>query len=389
MRITEKNQLTSDKTLEEAKEMLCSFTGAKEVLFTGRAASGLYLALRLIREKRKDIEVPEIILPALSCSTAANCAIMAGYKVRFADVNPQTALPDPETMQALAGPSTIALVFIHLFGNTTHLQQLAAWCKQNNIALVEDLVHSVMPDTANTRCSGTFGDFVIFSFNAPKILSGGGGALCMRDDAAIERIAALLHEPPYKQAAEPALRKQLALGYRHLHHQLVHHDRSGDGFDIHSFFMGIRQAFDALMWLPEVPAGFDPAKQLSGLSENYARRMDKARIYLEALRDVEGISVITSLGPGENCWRFSFCIKQAEKLFDFSEKLRNDGFHVSNLYWPPNRFFNPADACPNANKIARSIVNLWVDDAVSTAEVKACLTSVQKHVNAMEHLSSK
>lgn len=380
MRITEKNQLTSDKTLEEAKEMLCSFTGAKEVLFTGRAASGLYLALRLIREKRKDIEVPEIILPALSCSTAANCAIMAGYKVRFADVNPQTALPDPETMQALAGPSTIALVFIHLFGNTTHLQQLAAWCKQNNIALVEDLVHSVMPDTANTRCSGTFGDFVIFSFNAPKILSGGGGALCMRDDAAIERIAALLHEPPYKQAAEPALRKQLALGYRHLHHQLVHHDRSDSGFDIHPFFIGLHQAFDALLWLPEAPAGFDPAKQLSGLTENYTRRMAKANLYLETLSDAEGLNVITTLSPGENCWRFTFCIKQPEALIDFSEKLRKDGFHVSNLYWPPNRFFNPADPCPNANIMARSIVNLWVDDMVSESQVQACSKAVLKHL---------
>jgi hypothetical protein len=61
---------------------------------------------------------------------------------------------------------------------------------------------------------------------------------------------------------------------------------------------------------------------------------------------------------------------------EFSEAVRRDGFHVSNLYWPVNDFFNPRDVCPNADQFARRIVNLWVDKTVNTQWVERCAESV-------------
>jgi len=79
------------------------------------------------------------------------------------------------------------------------------------------------------------------------------------------------------------------------------------------------------------------------------------------------------------CWRYSFLLDDPERLLPCSEAIRQDGFHVSNLYWPVNEFFAPQDQCPNAEQFARRIVNLWVDHTVDPDWVERCAQSVRKH----------
>jgi hypothetical protein len=68
-----------------------------------------------------------------------------------------------------------------------------------------------------------------------------------------------------------------------------------------------------------------------------------------------------------------------DRLVPFSEAVRRDGFHVSNLYWPVNDFFRPTDVCPNADLFARRIVNLWVDNTVDPDWVERCANSFLKN----------
>jgi hypothetical protein len=66
-------------------------------------------------------------------------------------------------------------------------------------------------------------------------------------------------------------------------------------------------------------------------------------------------------------------------LVDFSDAVRRDGFHVSNLYWPVNDFFRPSDHCPNADEFARRIINLWVDQTVDRQWVEKCARSLVRN----------
>jgi dTDP-4-amino-4,6-dideoxygalactose transaminase len=81
------------------------------------------------------------------------------------------------------------------------------------------------------------------------------------------------------------------------------------------------------------------------------------------------------------CWRYSLLVDFPEKLVDFSEAVRRDGFHVSNLYWPVNDFFRPGDRCPNADQFARRIVNLWVDQTVDRHWVRNCADSLVRNAS--------
>jgi len=79
------------------------------------------------------------------------------------------------------------------------------------------------------------------------------------------------------------------------------------------------------------------------------------------------------------CWRYSLLVDFPDRLVDFSEAVRQDGFHVSNLYWPVNDFFRPSDHCPNADDFARRIVNFWVDHSVDEKWVRRCAASLLRN----------
>jgi dTDP-4-amino-4,6-dideoxygalactose transaminase len=79
------------------------------------------------------------------------------------------------------------------------------------------------------------------------------------------------------------------------------------------------------------------------------------------------------------CWRYSLLVDLPDSLTPFSESVRRDGFHVSNLYWPVNQFFLPSDLCPNADWFARRVVNLWVDDTVDKDTANRCADSLLRH----------
>ena len=73
-----------------------------------------------------------------------------------------------------------------------------------------------------------------------------------------------------------------------------------------------------------------------------------------------------------------------KNLIRLIESVRKEGFHVSNLYWRVNQFFNENDVCPNADYFARRIVNTWVDASVDEEYVKKCASVINKKLHELE-----
>jgi len=109
-----------------------------------------------------------------------------------------------------------------------------------------------------------------------------------------------------------------------------------------------------------------------------ARRLLNAELY-ENLLAVGGWKTLSQWRQSGVCWRYSLLVDFPDQLVTFSDNVRRDGFHVSNLYWPVNQFFLPSDECPVAEVFARRIVNLWVDGSVDTEWVSRCAASLLKN----------
>jgi dTDP-4-amino-4,6-dideoxygalactose transaminase len=364
--------------LQQTEEKIKQEFLAKDILWTGRAATALLFAYRAILATRPEIKEPEVILTGLSCGTLANASMMSGVRPRFADVDKDTALITLDSIKKVYDPAkTIAVIFIHLYGNTADIEPIRDWCHANGLYFIEDVVQALGGKLPNGKKAGSIGDATLMGFNKTKILECGGGALLIKNEELRKQFDGLKDSAYPWTVPAKELKEQLALSYRNFHHSMVTLLRLRQLDDISRFFLKVRKSYEPLYFQPDV----NPEKiaeaftQLDGILE---RRQKKADLYTSLLKD--GPWQIMDNGRTSGCcWRFSVLFDKPESVYSFSEAVRKDGFHVSNLYWPVNQFFNPDDECPSADHIGRRIINLWVDDSVSEEYVRSCAESMLRN----------
>jgi dTDP-4-amino-4,6-dideoxygalactose transaminase len=370
----------TNELLQPVEVDLLRETGGTAIGWYGRAATALYRAYAATRKSlgAKEHEA-EVILPSISCATPANTALLAGVTPRFADVDPRTGMPTLEYIQERWTPQTCAVVFIHLFGQTADLRPLAAWCKTKNVVLIEDLAQALGARLPDGAAAGSVGDLSVYSFNPTKILECGGGALLIRSPHLAPVCAELAESDPLPQELDEGQARTLALSYRNLHHSLVGLLRARAVNEISSAFLNLQPAFRSLYLRGmKDPAGLVTA--WAQLQQVLQHRYRNAQQYDEVLAEGNW-QRLSQWEQSGVCWRYSLLVNFPEKLVEFSEAVRRDGFHVSNLYWPVNDFFRPNDRCPNADQFARRIVNLWVDQTVDQQWVRKCAESLLRNAS--------
>jgi dTDP-4-amino-4,6-dideoxygalactose transaminase len=151
--------------------------------------------------------------------------------------------------------------------------------------------------------------------------------------------------------------------------------------EVSSVFLELQPAFQALyLRRMKNPAALVAA--WARLQQVLQHRYQNAQQYEEILAEGDW-QCLRQWRQSGVCWRYSLLVNFPEKLVEFSEAVRRDGFHVSNLYWSVNDFFRPVDLCPNADKFARRIVNLWVDQTVDRQWVRKCSESLLRNASAL------
>lgn len=366
-----------EHVLQSVESELLARTNGHTVQWYGRAATALYRAFQLGRLLHGDAPDVEVILPSISCATPANAALLAGVTPRFADVDPESGMPTLSSIQERYTPKTGAVVFIHLFGQTADIKDLANWCREKGILLIEDLAQALGASLPDGTPAGSVGDLSVFSFNPTKILECGGGALLIRQPELVEPYSQLAESDPLPLEIDQAQTAALSLSYRNLHHSLVALMRSRAANEISSAFLRLQPAFQSL-YLRQMK---NPAALLNTwgqLDRVLAHRLHNAEQYDRVLED-SGWRRLNQWRHSGVCWRYSLTVNFPDQLVLYCEAVRRDGFHVSNLYWPVNDFFLPTDVCPNAENFARRIVNLWVDSSVDDRWVSNCAKSLLRN----------
>lgn len=371
-----------------AEHLLREHTGGKAVVWSGRAATALYHAYQVAARLRPDVAQPEIIMPAMMCTTAAITALMAGMVPRFADVDAHTGLVTLEHIRARLTENTIAVVAIHLLGHTVEIAPIAHLCQAHNLLLIEDLAQALGATYPDGTRAGSVGDVAVYSFNRTKIIETGNGALVANTDEAAATLDQMVRDHPLPPVPAMTTLKQLALSYRNLHHSLVGvlRLRAQTSETVSSAFLPIRPAYDPLYLRPANPDA-PMSAALDDLAATLMRRCDLAEIYAQQLADGPW-HLLTAYRSSGVCWRFTLLSDDPDQLVDFSEAVRRDGFHVSNLYWPVDQFFRPDEACPNADWFARRVVNLWVDASVDADYVLGCCESLRAHAHRLKPMDA-
>ena len=162
---------------------------AQKVMLTTSGSSALDMAAMLCDIERGD----EVILPSYTFSSTANAFVLAGAKLVFVDVRPDTMNIDESKIEEAITDKTKVICVVHYAGVPCEMDTIMEIAKKYQLKVVEDAAQAVM-STYKGKALGTIGDFGCFSFHETKNYSmGEGGAIIINDDKYVER-AEILRE---------------------------------------------------------------------------------------------------------------------------------------------------------------------------------------------------
>ena len=153
-------------------------TGAQKALLTTSGTAALGMAALLC-----DIEPgDEVILPSYTFSSTATAFVLAGARLVFVDIRPDTMNIDERMIEAAVSDKTKAIVVVHYAGVSCEMDAIMDLASEYNLRIVEDAAQGIM-SLYKGRPLGSIGDFGCYSFHETKNYSmGEGGALLIADE---------------------------------------------------------------------------------------------------------------------------------------------------------------------------------------------------------------
>ena len=162
---------------------------AQKALLTTSGSTALDMAAMMCGIEPGD----EVILPSFTFSSTANAFVLAGARLVFVDIRPDTMNIDEKKIEAAITKRTKVIVPVHYAGVACEMDTIMDIARRHHLKVVEDAAQGVM-SSYKGKALGTIGDFGCYSFHETKNYSmGEGGALIINDSEYNEK-AEILRE---------------------------------------------------------------------------------------------------------------------------------------------------------------------------------------------------
>ena len=172
-------QQEQEQNVEFLEKSLTKITGRKYAIACSNGTDALHFALISLGIKPGD----EVLTTQFSWISTASCISMVGATPVFCEPNILNYHMDIKSIRRMYTNKTKAIVYPHLFGNMSDTKEILDFCKQKNIAFIEDACQA-LGASLNGINAGSIGDISTLSFNANKVVAGiaGGGAILTDDE---------------------------------------------------------------------------------------------------------------------------------------------------------------------------------------------------------------
>lgn len=257
--------ITTGPKVAEFEQAFRTRTGAEDAAALASATAGMHLLLTALGIGPGD----EVVTPAMTWVSTVNLIVLAGATPVFADVDRDTLMVTPETVEAALTGRTKLIVPVHFAGAPLDMAPLRDLARDRGIRLVEDAAHALGTEYRGEQIGrrGT----AVFSFHPIKnITCGEGGMVCSDDPALMETVRRLRFH---------------GLG-------VDAYDRSMQGRAPQAEVLEPGFKYNLTDMAAALGLG-----QLARLEDFVEKRSRLARIYRELLADVEEISPLALPGP--------------------------------------------------------------------------------------------
>lgn len=170
--------LTEGPFTARLTEALQTATRSRHVTFAPNGTLGLFLALLALDLPRGG----EILIPSFTFYGSATAAVFAGLVPRFVDCRPDTYNIDVAGAARHVTSRTVAIMPVHIYGQTCDLDGVRELAKAHRLKVVEDAAQA-FGAVFDGQPAGTFGDIGVISFFSDKIVTMGEGAALLTQDA--------------------------------------------------------------------------------------------------------------------------------------------------------------------------------------------------------------
>lgn len=188
---------TGGRFISEFEIKLSKYVGVKEAVGVQSGTAGLHAALRVLGVKKDE----EVLAPTLTFIAAVNPITYQGAEPIFIDCD-DTLCIDPIKIEKfcsenceiregvlhnkVTGKKIRAIVVVHVFGNMADMVKIMDIAKKYNLKVLEDATEALgtyyTKGKYKGKYAGTIGDMGVYSFNANKIITTGGGGMVVSND---------------------------------------------------------------------------------------------------------------------------------------------------------------------------------------------------------------
>ncbi|MDR2162879.1 MAG: DegT/DnrJ/EryC1/StrS family aminotransferase [Clostridiales Family XIII bacterium] len=183
---------TGGRFITEFEEKVAAYTGAGEAVGCQSGTAGLHTALRILGVKAGDI----VVCPTLTFIAAVNPVRYLGAEPVFIDCAADLCM-DPEKLERYlsadcrregellvdnaTSQAVTAIVVVHVFGVIANMERIMDIASEYGLPVLEDATEAMgsfmRAGRYKGKHAGAIGDIGVFSFNANKIITTGGGGM--------------------------------------------------------------------------------------------------------------------------------------------------------------------------------------------------------------------
>lgn len=183
------------KPVQDFAQNLGSYLGSKHIIPCANGTDALQIALMALDLQPGD----EIITPSFTFIATTEVIALLRLKPVFVEVDPKTFCISPEAIESAITPKTRAIVPVHLYGQSAHMESIMQIAERHNLYVIEDNAQAIgcdyTFDNGVTKKSGTIGTIGCTSFFPSKNLGcyGDGGAIFTDDDVLADRLKMIVN----------------------------------------------------------------------------------------------------------------------------------------------------------------------------------------------------
>lgn len=338
-----------------------------DVTLFNSGRSALFAVLRAFNIQSQD----EVLVQSFTCVAVPNSVLWTLGKPVFVDIDHALNM-DPIDMEKKITPKTKAVIIQHTFGIPAQVDAILSVAKKHKLIVIEDCAHSLGARYKNNLV-GSFGDASFFSFGRDKVVSSvwGGAAMIKKN------------HPGVMKKMKSTIDLLPTPTYAWIFQQLLHPIAFGFILPLYRVYIGklllvVLQTFRMLSFpvFPEEKKGQRPQefpkRYVNGLASLLVRQLGKLPKFINIRQSIDAYyrknipaSGVTFFPPieGQVLLRFPLLVDNPDV---FIAKAKKKGILIGNWYShaidPKGVDFlsigyNPR-SCPNAEKIAKHIINL-------------------------------